>query len=338
MNANGVPYRKVRIDRGIKARSDSIYIVSSYRELGYTLLPRVLPVIALLSLPLVLGEGYWGRVLVLTCIYALLALSWDFLQSVGMISLGQAFFFGAGGYIAGALNYYFGLPPIITIPIAALGGGLVCAGLLAPVVRLRGIYFSMITLVYPLLLSTIIEATHVLGGSHGLPGLTTFHSPYLAMYIVVVILIICLFGFRRIMNEDYGIVLKGIKDNEQSIMSGGINVYWYKVQAIFIAAFVGALAGAIATHYWGFVGMSAFALEFSIFPIAGALVGGIGTFAGATLGTFILAPLSELLRDFAGLRIVLYSLILAGAVVALPEGVFHYLQRKYAQFERRVKF
>jgi branched-chain amino acid transport system permease protein len=111
------------------------------------------------------------------------------------------------------------------------------------------------------------------------------------------------------------------------------------VQAVFIAAAAaGSLAGAIAAHYFGFVGMSAFALEFSILPIAGAIIGGVGTFAGAALGTFILVPLSEILRDFGGLRIVLYSLLLAGAVILLPEGIFHYLRRKYQQFERWVRF
>ncbi len=71
-------------------------------------------------------------------------------------------------------------------------------------------------------------------------------------------------------------------------------------------------------------------------PLAATILGGPGSFAGAVLGTFILIPLSELLREWGGLRIVFYSLILAVCVIALPEGIFHYLQRKYQQFERKV--
>jgi len=67
-----------------------------------------------------------------------------------------------------------------------------------------------------------------------------------------------------------------------------------------------------------------------------AAIGGIGTLAGPILGAFILVPLSEFLREFGPLRIVFYGLILVVCVVALPEGIFHYLSRKYGEMERWV--
>ncbi len=78
---------------------------------------------------------------------------------VGLISLGQAFFFGVGGYAAGALDLYVGVPSFVTIPLATFGGAVICTSSLAPVVRLRGVYFAMVTLAYPLLLARVIEAT-----------------------------------------------------------------------------------------------------------------------------------------------------------------------------------
>ena len=110
-------YRKKRLDRGIKARSDTIFAVASYREMLYLLLPRLLPIVGLLILAVGL-EDYWGKVLVYACMYGMLALSWDFLAACGLFSLGQSLFFGVGAYIAGALNHYFHLPPIITLPLA----------------------------------------------------------------------------------------------------------------------------------------------------------------------------------------------------------------------------
>lgn len=91
------------------------------------------------------------------------------------------------------------------------------------------------------------------------------------------------------------------------------------------------------THYYQFVGRSVFALEYTIMPLAGAVLGGPGTFAGATLGTFILVPLSEALRALGGLRIALYGIILIAALAILPEGIFHYIERRYHQFERYVR-
>jgi len=83
--------------------------------------------------------------------------------------------------------------------------------------------------------------------------------------------------------------------------------------------------------------MPVFALDYSILPIAAAIVGGAGTFAGPMFGAFLLVPLSEVLRGLGGLRIVFYGLFLVVFIVALPEGIFHYIQRKYHQFERWVE-
>ncbi len=101
-------FRKERLDRGIKARCEDIFALSSYREILYLLLPRFLPVLLLLILPLLKGVIglYWEKVLMITCIIALLSLSWDLMASVGLISLGQALFFGAGAYITGYFKLY----------------------------------------------------------------------------------------------------------------------------------------------------------------------------------------------------------------------------------------
>jgi len=330
-------YRKERIDRGIKARSDTIYTLASYQDMLYLLLPRVLPIIALFSLPLLLGSSYWGKVIFYSCIFTLLSLSWDFMASTGLISLGQALFFGVGSYVAGGLNHYFKWPISLTIPVATLGGALLCTIILVPVVRLRGVYFSMVTLILPLLFAHLIETLEILGGTHGMLSLTPFKNNWLAVYTAVIAVVIVLFGFRRLINEDFGLVLRGIKDDDRVVMAGGINIYWYKAQTIFIAGAVGNFAGALMTHYYQFVGRSAFALDYTILPLAGAVVGGPGSFAGATLGTFLLVPLSEALRALGGLRMALYGIILIGALAILPEGIFHYIERKYHQFEREVK-
>ncbi len=332
-------FRKERLDRGIKARCEDIFAVSSYREIFYLLFPRVLPVAILLILPLLQGVIglYWEKVLMITCMIALLALSWDLMASVGLISLGQALFFGTGAYIAGYLNYAFKLPPILTIPLGTLGGALFSTLMLLPVLRLRGVYFAIVTLTFPLLLSRFIETTKILGGTEGMSALSPLPNIWVELYVPVLALLICLFGFRRLINEDYGLVLQGIRDNDRAVMSGAINIYWYKAQAVFIAGVAGAFAGAFMTHYYRFVGMPAFAMDYSILPLTAAVLGGVGTFAGPTIGAFILMPLSESLRSVGTLRVVIYSAILIVCVVGLPEGIFHYIRRKYHQFERMVE-
>ena len=334
-----VRYRKERLDRGIKARCEDIFALFSWREILYLLLPRAVPVLGLLVFPLLKGVVglYWEKVLVITCAIGLLALSWDLMASVGLVSLGQALFFGAGAYIAGALNQAFGLSPLITIPMGTLGGALFCTLLLFPVLRLRGVYFAIVTLILPLLFGRVIETTKILGGTEGMSGLSPLPGIWFELYVPVVALLMALFGFRRLINEDYGLVLQGIRDNDRAVMSGAINIYKFKAQAVFMAGVAGAFSGAFMTHYYQFVGIPAFAMDYSILPLTCAVLGGVGSFAGATLGAFILVPLSEVLRAFGTLRVVFYSAILIICVVGLPEGVFHYIQRKYHQFERLVE-
>ena len=119
-------------------------------------------------------------------------------------------------------------------------------------------------------------------------------------------------------------------------MSAGLNIYWYKTQVLFLAASLGSFTGAFGTHVDMFAGMPGFALDYAIMPVAAAVVGGMGTFAGPMIGAFILVPLSEGLRALGALRIVFYGLFLVIFVVGLPEGLFSYMQRKYHQFERWV--
>lgn len=328
--------RKERVDRGIKVRANDVFALNSWREMLYLAAPRLIPIIAFLVLPLILGV-YWQKVLLSVAVVALLAISWDLLAQTGMISLGQALFFGIGAYISGILNHYLGWHPLLTIPLAAVFGGVLCTVFLLPLLRLRGIYFSMVTLIIPLMLVRIIEATKIFGGTEGLSGMTPLPSRWLELYLVMVVMMAVLFGFRRMMNSDYGLVLKAINDNDRSVMNAGINIYVFKTQILFIAGTIGAFSGAFMTHVYMFVGMPVFALDYSILPIAAAVVGGPGSLAGATLGAFILVPLSELLRGIGGLRIVFYGLFLVVFIVALPEGIFHYIQRKYHQFERWVE-
>jgi branched-chain amino acid transport system permease protein len=331
--------RKERIDRGIKVRCDSIYALMSHRELSYLALPRLILIVGMLILPLVVPDMYWQRVITISCIYALLAISFDFLAHyVGLVSLGGAFFVGTGGYLAAIANTSLGLPPWLTVPLATLIGGGLCTLLLLPCLPLRGVYFAIVSLMYPLFLARVIEALDILGGTDGIMGIDSFSNRWVEQYFIICILLLILFGARRLVNMDLGLVLRGVKDNDQAIRASGISVTFYKSVAVFIASAMGCLSGACLVHIYMWSGISLFALDFSIIPIAATVIGGSGTLVGPLLGCLILVPISELLRDFGTLRIVFYALILVAFIIFRSEGIMVYGQRKYHQFERWIKF
>lgn len=330
--------RKERLDRGLKVRTEGIYALSSWKEISYLLAPRLILILGLILLPLFMPNLYWQRVICITGIFGLLALAFDFLANyVGLICLGNALFIGIGGYIAGILNSTLGLPIVVTIPVATFGGAFLSTVLLSPCFPLRGIYFAIVTLMYPLAASRIIEALDIFGGTEGMPGLDTMPNIWSALYSIIPVLLFSLFALRRLVTEDIGLVFRGIKDNDQAVRASGISIARYKAYGTFIAAAIGCFAGAYLVHLYGWAGISLFALDFSIMPIAASVIGGMGTLVGPVLGAFILTPLTELLREFGSLRIVLYSLLLVGFIVFKPEGLMTYAQRKYHQFEHWVE-
>ena len=330
--------RRERVDRGVKVRTEGLYALSSWRELLYLLGPRGAFILGVLILPLVLPGIYYKSLICLIGIFALLALGFDFLLSyTGFVSLGGALFVGAGAYIAAELNKACGLPLALSIPLATLGGGILCTLLLLPALPLRHIYFALVTFVYPMAFQRIILATGILESSEGIHGLDTFPNIWIPVYLMVIVVLVAVFGLRRLVGEDIGLIFRGIKENDQAVKACGINLIPYKARAVFIASALGCFSGAFLAHYYGWAGISQLALDFSIIPIACSVLGGMGPFTGSLLGAAILVPLTEYLRPLGTLRIAVYAFILMVVLVVKPEGLMNYIQRKYHQFERWVE-
>ncbi len=331
-------YRRERLDRGIKVRSDDIFALAGWPELLYLAGPRLLAWTVLLLLPLLrpwTGE-YWQTVFLVTVAMMLAAVSWAFLQNVGLVSLGQSLFLGTGGYLTALAALELHLPAPLAVLAGTATGALACAVLLAPVLRLRGVYFSLVTFALPLLFARVIEATKILGGTEGLPGIPSLGSLTVTQYALVGALLASVFGLQRWLDSDYGLILHAIRDNDLSVRASGIPVTWWKFVAVLVGAGPAAFAGAILATYYHVVGMSAFALDYSVLPLTAAVLGGPSVLAGAAVGAALLVPLSEVLRAFGTLRVVVYCAVLVSVLVSLPEGLFTYLQRRYHQFERWV--
>lgn len=330
--------RKERLDRGVKVRSDTIYALSSFKEILYLIGPGLALIILLLVLPVVLPP-YWQRVVAYTGVFALVSISFGFLANyVGLVCLGGAMFVGVGGYVSGILNHSLGWPLFVTIPLATILGAAFCTLVLLPCLPLRGVYFAIVSFILPLFFSRLIVALNIFGGTDGLPGLQRFSGIGEAMYLVVIVILVIVYGLSRIMNyEDIGLVFRGVKDNELAIKASGLNLTWYKVQAVFVGAAMGCFAGAFLAHVYGFVGISMLAIEFSILPVAASVVGGSATLYGPLLGAMLLVPISEALRGYGTLRIVFYALILVFFVTFWTEGILDFLKRKYEQFEHWVR-
>jgi branched-chain amino acid transport system permease protein len=238
-----------------------------------------------------------------------------------------------GGYLTALLNTQLGLGPLVAIPIAALGGGLVCTLLLLPCLPLRGVYFAIVTLMYPLFLARMIEALDILGGTDGIMGIDSFPMPGWSSMVIIVLLLLILFGMRRLVNTDQGLVMRAVKDNDQAVRASGISVTHYKALAVFIASSVGCLAGACMVHIYMWAGSPPLPWIFRSCPSPPRS----SAAAGPWWGRFWVPDPGTDFRTAAGLRHVAdrFLLIDSAGLHRFPQRrADEYGQRKYQQFER----
>ena len=173
---------------------------------------------------------------------------------------------------------------MLTIPIATVSGAITSTIVLFPCLRLRGIYFAIVSFMFPLLTVYVIIALNIFGGTEGISALATFPNVWVDQYLILGMVVVSLFALRRLVNEDFGLILRAIKDNDQAVKASGLSITSYKTKAVFLAALMGSFGGAYLSHLYGWIGISQFAMDFSILPIAGAVMGGHGHAGGSCVG------------------------------------------------------
>ena len=222
--------------------------------------------------------------------FAVYVMTWDVVSGyTGEISFGHALFVGVGAYTSGLLNVHAGVPLVASIPLAVLAAGL--AGLLIgfPSLRVRGPYFSLITLVAPIILvRLLVYFASFTGGETGLFGLETISfDPVVNYYVAFGTFLLALVVFLAVTRSDAGEVLTAIREDEDAVIAVGINPARYKLFVFVLSGAVGGLAGALFVHTYaqGIVTPSeTLGLVLSIELIVAAILGGMGTITGAAIG------------------------------------------------------
>lgn len=222
------------------------------------------------------------------------AMSWDSVSGyTGEISFGHAFFFAIGGYTSALLNLNFGWSPLITIIVgilmAVLGGLLIGV----PSLRLSGPYFSLITLIAPLLLfQFFVYYSEIFGGETGLRNpenliaiqnaATRELAQYYATFAIFLLILGVLWAVTR---TNAGAVFYAIQGGEDIVASTGKNPAKFKIFAFVLSAAVGGLAGGAYVHTVGGPTPSELILlEINLIVIIAAVLGGMGTIVGAAIG------------------------------------------------------
>jgi branched-chain amino acid transport system permease protein len=234
-----------------------------------------------------------------TAILGLFALSLDLILGyAGILSLGQAAFFGLAGYCAGLLAKY----GLITEPVVALlvsGVAAAALGFLTSFLVLRGSDLTrlMVTLGVSLMLGELANRySNITGGADGLQGVTIEpilgrfrfdlygHNGYVYSLIV---LFVCFLIARRVIYSPFGLSLRAIKGNQLRASAVGIPVKWRLVAIYTLSAFFAGIAGALLTQTTAFCSLDVFSIDRSADLLLVLIIGGTGYLYGGLIGAVI---------------------------------------------------
>jgi branched-chain amino acid transport system permease protein len=299
-----------------------------------SLLPIIVFTALYAAVSLSVTNSYYQLVMTLVPVWAIFGLSWNLLSGyTGLISFGHAAFFGVGAYAVVLAQIHFDLSPWITIPIAAVLGGI--AGLLIgfPTFRLQGHYFALAMLAYPLAILYVFEWL-------GLQEVTLpikrdnpmaymqFADHRLYTLLALAMMFATILLTRAVERSRFGMALLAIKQNEAAAEAAGINTLAWKLRAVTLSgAVAGAVGGFYAVVLLVVTPQSVFGMLVSAQALTVAMFGGVGTVWGPVIGSVILIPLAETLNAEAGSRFpgiqgVIYGLAIISVILVAPEGLF----------------
>lgn len=271
-----------------------------------------------------------------TFIFAALASSWNILGGfAGQISLGHAAFFGLGALVTREL-WLGGQPLPIAMLLALLATGAAAAVIGVPMLRFRGIYFSVGTLA--LGVAVWITAGNLFPGISSLPAESLrayeFTGPYFVALGVLVVTVLLSTWLKR---SKMGLGMMAVREDEEAAAATGVNALYHKLAAFVISAILAALAGAA----FGFFSVSyypefPFSVIWTFEAINIVFVGGVGTILGPLVGSiFFVAGRDTLSSTFPELQVVTFGVLFILVVLLLPGGFVEGGQRLYALVSRR---
>ncbi len=276
------------------------------------------------ALPLVFGGNYLIGVLTVSVIYAMWAVSWDFMSGLtGRENFGHSLFIGVGAYTAGFLNTVFGLNGWWSLPAAMVMAMAFALVIGLPTLRLKGPYFALAMLSGAVIMQRLmlIFWEHT-GGEEGINGIEPLIRSQLGFYyFALAVLVIVTALLLALARSHWGLILRAIRGDEATCQAAGINVTFYKIASLMISAAFAGAGGAIYAHYQLQVSPQLFAVVTSITIITMVYVGGMASIYGPVGGAILLVLLTELLRNFGEWRLMIYSCTLILILFFLPNGL-----------------
>jgi branched-chain amino acid transport system permease protein len=242
-----------------------------------------------------------------------MAASWNLIAGyTGQFSLAHHAFAVMGGYTSALLVIHFNIPILLGIPVGGLLAAAVgfCLGTLC--LKMRAIYLGLATWAFSETFRIILSMSYTLTrGDLGLstPTLLATGMAFNYYYIFLLLAILCLFIIYKIIHSRIGYYMRSIRDDEEAALSMGVDTVKWKRFIFATSSFFAGIAGGFYGHYIGL--LSPVSVDFNEMAILIIMVitGGLRTFSGPIIGAIFIEVLSELLREYGQIRMVLFALM-----------------------------
>jgi branched-chain amino acid transport system ATP-binding protein len=290
------------------------------------LLPGVLVLVAVIALAVVPGyTGQYGLLVAFEIVQlAALAQAWSLMAGYGgIVSLAVAAFVGVGSYATAEVSSKAGLglyPSVLAGGVVAM---IFAAIVAVPMLRFRGLYFTIGSLVLAEALGIFMSNFGGFGGNMGITLSGTAPSPqtiYLLSFVVAVLATGIVAGLVR---SRLGLGLRAIRDDEDVAERVGVPTFRTKLTVFLIASFVMGLVGGIQAQWTGYIEPTgAFALDWTVETVNAAIIGGVGTIVGPLLGSGISVGLSQRLANYPTVHLIILGVLLIVVIRLAPNGLW----------------
>lgn len=265
---------------------------------------------------------------------ALLASSLNLILGYGgLMQLHHAVFYGVGAYAVAILMTKTSLP----FGLAVLAAPFVAASVAFLIgwfsVRLRGLYFGMLTLALGQLVWAVVYRWSALTGGddgiHAIPVPEAFTSLTAGYYLTFGILVLSLVVLFAIVKSPFGLILTAARENSPRTGSIGVNVKRHQLVAFVISGFFAGIAGVLYVMIDRSVSPALLYWNKSAEVLIMCLMGGMGTFLGPSLGAALLVILSMVVGIYTEYWLLVLGLVLLVLVLFLPQGILGFLFSKF---------
>ena len=288
----------------------------------------------LFAFPLVKPPLFFLTLLFSVFMYVGLTESWNLMGGyTGYISLGHIAFFSTGAYTTAFMMNRLGASPFATAILGGVFAAILAALVGYPVLRLKGAYFTISSLLLAVVMQIIFMNWEFVGSSTGLwykllpvsieVNRMIFYEVMLIVALVITLLV------RWVEKSKFGAGLIAIREDEDVAKTMGIVTPRLKMQAYILGAFFAGVVGGIYGYYMSYVHPEVtFNINTSLLILLMSFFGGCRTWTGPLLGSVVLSLANQLIVTFIGAEIsrILYGLLLIVVIIFMPDGVMQYVK------------